>query len=91
MRLGTTEALTVIICTIIGTGLGVGEWLRRALRRREDRNRQAFKQSVQAIVDASAVDVIERQMQFERRVQQHLERQDRAIARLPGAIRNGEG
>ena len=89
MRLGSVEALTVIIGTIVGTGLAVGEWLRRVLRRREARVAERFRRSVQQIVDASAVDLIARQASFEQRVQRHLEAQDRAIARLPGVIRNG--
>ena len=89
MRLGSVEALTVIICTIVGTGLAVGEWLRRTMRRREVRVADRFRRSVQEIIDASAGDLIARQASFEQRVERHLASQDQAIARLPGVIRNG--
>lgn len=92
--MGFAEALTVIITSILGTGLLVAESLRRMLRRRDER----FREAVQAIVDQSIMDVIRRQTDFERRQGQHLDRQDKAIRelrdlverrprRLPGAVR----
>lgn len=67
--------LVVIVCTILGTGAALAEFLRRALRAREVR----FKHAVQLIVDSSIHDVIARQAAFEDRVGNHLDRQDRAL------------
>jgi hypothetical protein len=70
--------LVVIVCTILGTGAALAEFLRRALKAREVR----FRYAVQQIVNASISDVLARQVAFEDRVGKHLDRQDRALDAL---------
>lgn len=84
------ESLVEAVSAAVGASAIVGGTMRRYWRGREARQERAFRRAVQEIVDASVADVIKRQIQFERRQGQHLDRQDRAIAALrPVTISKG--
>lgn len=60
----------------------VGESARRFWRRREERQEAAFHRAVQVIVDSAISHVLARQTEFEHRQGQHLDRQDKRLARI---------
>lgn len=85
------ESLVEAVSAGAGAAVAVGTVMRRYWRGRETRQQAEFRKAVQQIVDESVADVISRQVQFERRQGEHLDRQDRVIDEIRRAVRGTGG